>query len=80
MDIFETTSRVVDMPTIEGYFTVAEAAIELDLSESRIRHLIRDNRIASKKVGGIHLIASDEIQRFKSIKRSEGWPKGKSRK
>ena len=54
----------VDTPQ-EETMTVAEAADVLDVSEARVRAMIRDGVLGSRKVGRMHMVdAADVMRRF----------------
>lgn len=65
---------------IEGYYTTAEAAAQLGVTENRIRQFVRAGRMVSRKVGAMWLIPVREVERFKTIPRKDGYPKGRPRK
>ena len=46
------------------FLTTQEAAKMLGVSASRIRQLISENRIKSKKIGRDHLIKEEEVRYF----------------
>jgi excisionase family DNA binding protein len=56
--------------------TVAETATELNLSPSRILHLIQAKRLAADKFGKVWMLTRAEVDRFSAIERTPGrpWP------
>lgn len=53
--------------------TVAEVAIELGVSEERVRKLCQQGRIGTK-IAGVWLIEREELERFKKRRRGPGRP------
>lgn len=66
--------------SIEGYYTTAEAAEFLGVSAARIRQLIGDHTLSSRKIGNTWLIPVSEVESYKQNRPKAGWPKGKNRK
>lgn len=54
--------------------TVSEAAIELELSEERIRKLCQGGRLG-EKVAGVWLITREQLNEFKNNRRGPGRPR-----
>ena len=50
---------------MEGYVSVKEAAEELNVSKSRVFHMIRDGIIEAEKVGNVYVISESEVERRK---------------
>lgn len=72
---------VMVMPLIvPGRMTAKEAAEYLGIKPSRVRQLIIAGVLSSEKIGQVHLIPFEEVQRYKANKSKGGWPKGKPRK
>lgn len=65
-------ANVISVP----YFTVAEAAEQLGVSEIRVRQFCQEGRLG-QKVGSIWLIARGELFAFKRKKRHPGPPRKK---
>jgi excisionase family DNA binding protein len=61
-------------------FTLAEAAIELHLTRRRINQFVADKRLRAGKKGDMWLIREEDLEKFKSIKRRGGYPKGRPKK
>jgi len=65
------TDRVPDW---SAYFTVADAADELGLSEGRVRALIESQVLAADKVAGRWLISPESVHARKNNQRRSGRP------
>src|SRR6266851_7335160 len=50
---------------IEGYFTIKEAAEELDLNYKSVQRHVKNGVIPATKVGGVYFIPKVEIENFK---------------
>lgn len=56
------------------YFSVPQAAVVIGVSPRRILQFVRDNRLKTEKIAGRHLIAKDEVDRFRAVDRQNGRP------
>ncbi len=61
----------------EVTMSVAEAADVLDVSESRIRAMIRDGILSSRKVGRVHMVDAESVMRRFNEPVGAGRPKHK---
>ncbi len=52
--------------TIKDYFTVRQVAVQLDLTEYRIRQLIREKQIRATKIGQWRIMPRDLEEFVKS--------------
>lgn len=62
---------------MDDYVTTAQAADELGVNPSRVRQLITQGRLRTRKVGRDHLITRAELEEVRQ--RPAGWPKGRPR-
>lgn len=53
--------------------TVAEVAVELGVSEERVRKLCQQGRMGTK-IAGVWLIEREELERYKKRRRGPGRP------
>ena len=58
------------------YYTTTEAAAVLHLDPSRVRLLCKLGRIKTIKVGNTYAIPDDELERFATLVRQPGRPRG----
>lgn len=58
--------------------SVAQAAFQLDVCQSRIRALIRSGRIKARKIGRDYAVSEISLRAFRP--KPQGWPLGKKRK
>jgi excisionase family DNA binding protein len=49
---------------IEGYLTTSEVAERLNVSVSRVKNLIKLDRLHPVKLGKVNLFKSDEVENF----------------
>lgn len=62
------------------YLTTQEAAARLEITEGRVRQLISDKLINSRKLGNSNLIPRTEVERYNVERGRAGWQKGRPRK
>ncbi|MFV0337290.1 MAG: excisionase family DNA-binding protein [Chthoniobacterales bacterium] len=64
---------------MENTFTTKSAAMYLDVSQARIRKLIKDGRLPAEKMGRDYHILESDVQWFRDYGRKKsGRPKEKS--
>lgn len=64
---------------IEGYLTTNEVAEKLNVSISRVKNLVKLNRLSPIKLGKVNLFRADEIENFTRLEVGRP-PKGKGNK
>lgn len=73
---YDIIRGMIDMAT--DFVGVTTAAQIVGVTPSRIRVLVRGNRIKAEEIDGRYLIQREEIDRFKRIPRLPGKPRKKS--
>ena len=59
---------------------LVEAAAELQMSRHALWKAVERGHVRTVRIGPLHAIERDELDRFKAERRRRGWPKGKPRK
>ena len=63
-----------DVELLQGYFSVAEVASELELSTRRVRKIISEGRLTAVKIGNMWMDTRESLAAFKSKPRRSGKP------
>ena len=64
----------------EDVVLLVQAAEELKMSRHALWKAVERGRVQTVRIGPLHAIERDELDRFKAERRGKGWPKGKPRK
>ena len=62
---------------VKKYLSTRDAAKELGVSDSRIRHLILAGRLKAQKLGWVCLILPEDLDAVRDRKPGRPWQKGK---
>jgi len=55
----------IDIPSLQGYVSIKEAADILGVSDKRVYQYVRAGRIPALRVGNILILPEDEVRQFK---------------